>query len=243
MIFRTPSDCFIQLLHINENKQRNFGSKVQAIHRGEKLLQNIEFDFIGNLDADISFDPTYFESILKKFQQNKKLGIAGGFILEKYNGQFKKRSSNSVRSVAGAVQFFRRECYESIGGYTKINYGIDWYANVMARKNDWQVETFPELKVYHHRHTAKFEGNVLCNNFRTGKRDFSFGSHPLFEAFKCFRRIKEKPYVIGSFLRMAGFIWSYVIREDSVVSKEFVTYLQKEQTDRLKSVFLFRKKF
>jgi len=229
---------FMVLLSIKGDAQRNFGSQVRAINIGYEHLKHLRYDFIGNLDADVSFAPNYYERVLEKFQQNPKLGLAGGFIYEQYKGSFRSRPFNSIRSVPHAVQLFRKECYESIGGYIPLKYGgPDWYAEVMARMNGWQVESFPELKVFHHRHTATADGK-LRGMFQEGLRAYSVGSHPLFEIFKSLRRIEKKPFFVYSFFRMAGFIAAYLRGEQRVVSDEFVKYLRKEQMERLKSLLL-----
>ena len=64
---------FIQLVHISGSTQRNFRSKVNAINIGYERLKHIEYEFIGILDADVSFKSDYFESILREFQKNPKL--------------------------------------------------------------------------------------------------------------------------------------------------------------------------
>lgn len=228
---------FIQLLQKSRDSKRNFGAQVHAINAGYKQFGDIDFQFIGNLDADVSFEPDYYERMLEKFQQNPQLGLAGGVIHEKYNGEFKSRPYNSVRSVAHAVQLFRRECYEAIGGYIPLKYGgPDWYAEVMARMKGWQVESFPELRVLHHRQTAS-AGGIMQGRFCEGLRAYSIGSHPLFEVLKTIRRIRANPYVIGSLVRLGGFIWGYCRREDRMVSDTFIEYIRKEQMQRLKSHF------
>ncbi len=72
---------FIQLLRREPDGGRDFGSKVYAIRAGLEQLTGIEFDFIGNLDADISFESDYYESIFSIFMKYPKLGIAGGYSL------------------------------------------------------------------------------------------------------------------------------------------------------------------
>src|SRR5437762_2712355 len=82
-------------------------------------------------------------------------GIAGGVILERVNGRFLAQRISADSSVAGAVQLFRRACYEGIGGYTPIRCGgIDAAAEISARKNGWRVRTFTDLGVFHHRRVA-----------------------------------------------------------------------------------------
>src|SRR5215472_2684813 len=52
---------FIQAVRVERVQSRGVGSKVSALKRGATELQNIAFNFIGNLDADVSVEPDYFE--------------------------------------------------------------------------------------------------------------------------------------------------------------------------------------
>lgn len=229
---------FVRLLSIQGGRTRNFGSQVHAINAGCAQLKSKNYDFIGNLDADISFEPDYYERILREFYKDPKLGLASGFVCEESNGVFLSRKFNNKKSVPHAVQLFRPECFEDIGGYVALPYGgPDWVAEVTARMKGWEVRSFPHIKVYHHRPTAS-AGGVLRNRFRQGLMDYSVGSHPLFEVFKDARRMTGKPYLIGGILRFCGFLWGYVRNEDRMVPLEFVEYLRKEQTERMWQLIL-----
>ena len=107
---------------------RDLTAQVHAINRGFAQLKNVESDFVGNLDADVTLEPAYFERLLEKSRE-ARLGLAGGFIHEEKEGQFQSRKSNVESSVAHAVQLFRRECLEELGGYRPFTWaGADWYA-------------------------------------------------------------------------------------------------------------------
>jgi hypothetical protein len=128
----------------------------------------------------------------------------------------------------------RHECYEAIGGYAVLKYGgEDWYAQTCARMKGWTAEAIPELKIYHLRHTGA-GSSVLRHRFRLGRLDYSVGSDPLFEVFKCLRRIPERPLLIGGLTRLAGFAWSCILREGRPVSDEFIEFLRREQRQKLK---------
>ena len=171
------------------------------------ISHGLKYDFIGNLDADVSFEPRYFELLFEKFTCNHKLGLGGGFICEEKNGKFVGRTMNNLRSVPHAIQMFRRECFEGIGGYIPLKYGgPDWCAEVMARMRGWEVSSFEDIKVLHHRPTTSAEG-YYRGAFRSGLMDHSMGSHPIFEIFKCFRRARISPIIIGSFLRLIGYMY------------------------------------
>jgi hypothetical protein len=117
---------FIQLVRVEDQKLRDFSSKVYAINIGYENLRNCNYNYLGNLDADISFSSRYYENILTEFEEDPRLGIAGGFIYEQINGQFECLTYNSSSSVAGTIQMFRRECYENINGYIPQNTHPDY---------------------------------------------------------------------------------------------------------------------
>src|SRR5262249_37556087 len=157
-------------------------------------IRDAEFDFIGFLDADISLNPGYYEKLLAKFKANPKLGIGGGQILEADNGGFRSRFRNASGEVAGAIQFFRRECYEGIGGLIPFRWGgHDAVADTMARRNGWDVWTFADMHAYHHRPTGTAGSTVWRARFREGMEDYFLGYHPLYELGKCLRRLAEPP--------------------------------------------------
>ena len=69
---------FIQLHRITEDHPRNFAAQENASNTGFALLNGLEYEFVGNLDADISLEPGYFAQLFEKFTQDPVLGLAGG---------------------------------------------------------------------------------------------------------------------------------------------------------------------
>jgi GT2 family glycosyltransferase len=224
----------------SNGQDQGFASKVYAVREASSHLNGVEYAFIGNLDADVTFDIHYIENIISKFSKNERLGITGGFIYEQNGGKFKSRPTNTTSSVAGAIQMFRRECFEEIGGLTPAKLGgEDWIAEIMARMRGWDVEAFPEYEVYHHKSSTATRG-MLRERIRQGAVDYSLGSYPFFEIIKCMRRIKEKPYFVGAFVRMSSYFWHCCRREDRAISDKIVDFLRKEQLARLKSYLKLR---
>jgi poly-beta-1,6-N-acetyl-D-glucosamine synthase len=224
---------FIELVNILEDHPRNLTAQVYAINRGFSQLKNGNYDFIGNLDADISFGPRYFEKLLDKFSEDSRLGLAGGFIYEEEGGQFRPRRGNNLGSVAHAVQLFRRECLDTLGGYKPFSWaGADWHAEVSLRMDGWRVQSFPELQVDHHRPTGKGFGLVRYW-YHGGVMDYYVGTHPLFEVFRLARRVRSKPYVVGAAVRSAAFAWATITGVEREVTPEFMSFLRAEQMKRL----------
>jgi poly-beta-1,6-N-acetyl-D-glucosamine synthase len=227
---------FIRFLRVTKTAGHSFHSKVAALHQGASLLEGAAYDFIGNIDGDLSLEPFYFEQLLDHFQRDPALGLTGGFVYEDDGRGFQSRWSNSVHDVGHAAQLVRRECYEAIGGYALLKYGgEDWYAQTCARMKGWKVEAVPELKIFHHRHTGT-SSHPIRNAFRSGRLDYSFGSDPVFEVLKCLRRFREAPYFLVALTRLAGFLWPYVCREAPSVPADFKAFLREEQRSRVSAL-------
>ncbi|MGH7975348.1 MAG: glycosyltransferase [Limisphaerales bacterium] len=227
---------FIHLHSVGVDSPRSFGAKDKAINFAYQSAKNLKFDLIGIQDADIAPAKTgYYESIIEQFENNPGLGIAGGYIYERKAGIWRCRAGNSDDSVAGGIQMFRRECFEKIGGYTPLHHGgEDWLAQLDAKMAGWEVLACPELHALHYRPTSSAGGHWR-GLFRLGLMDASFGSHPLFEIFKCVRRIAAQPIVLGSFLRLCGFFWWKISGRQPVITSEKVAFLRSQQWVKLKS--------
>ena len=229
---------FIHLVRktANINGQVDFSSKVHAIMMGYKMLAGIEYDFIGILDGDITFNSCYYEKILNKFSENSKLGIAGGIILDQYDDHCIIRSPNNSNYVSGCIQLFRRKCYEDIDGLFPIKEGgEDTIAVITAQMKEWEVEAFEELKIYHHKH-SKATRDKLKEAFRAGRMFYALGSHPLFEILKSIKSITAEPYLLFAMTRMCGYLIPYFKRQRRPVTKEFIQFLRKEQLSKLKQI-------
>lgn len=224
---------FIRLLRREREPGRSFGSKVLAVRAGIQSIGSLEYAFLGNLDADVTFDRTYFEALLDRFRTNPALGIAGGWIHERQRGRFRPRPENEPTSVPHAVQMLRRECYAAIGEYLVLPYGgEDTHATVSARMRGWETRSYRDLPVLHHRVSAT-SGGILRNRFRQGVLDQTLGYDVAFECLKCARRALQKPAVVGAVLRLAGFAWGYKLHRRRIVSEDFVRYLRQEQRARI----------
>lgn len=228
---------FIKLVTNNGDPTRNFGSQVRAIQAGIIHLKGLEYEYLGNLDADVSFGPDYFEKLLRYFVDNATLGLAGGSIYENDGKRFVPRKFNSNRSVAHAVQLFRKRLYEDIGGYRALKYGgPDTLAVAMARMSGWEVASFPDLVVLHHRPTTSAEG-FIKGAFRSGRMDYSLGNHPFFELLFCLRRVRHKPIAIYALSRLAGFIYSSLKSDDRDIDDSIIYFIRNEQMNKILAFF------
>jgi poly-beta-1,6-N-acetyl-D-glucosamine synthase len=226
---------WLELIRMPEHRDRTFAAKAHCFNAAYERLDGVPYDIIGNLDADISFEPDYFAYLLGKFAANPKLGVAGTPFVEG-SVQYDYRVTN-IEHVSGACQLFRRECFEQIGGYVPIRAGgIDWIAVTTARMKGWQTRTFTEMTCLHHRKMGTGTASGIQTPFRHGMKDYYLGGHPLWQLFRSAYQATRKPYLIGGVMLLAGFGWAALKGVEKPVSKELTAFHQMEQMQRLKRV-------
>ncbi len=225
-------NCWIELLRMPERAERHFAGKVHAFNAGYAKAKDLNPEVIGNLDADVSFEPDHFEYLMTNFAQNPELGV-GGSPFREGSQQYDYRFSN-VENVWGGCQLFRRECFEAIGGYTPVKGGgIDHIAVVSARMKGWKTRTFTGRLCIHHRVMNTAQHGVLKAKFKLGAKDYSFGNHPAWELFRTLYQMRNPPFVLGGLALGAGYFWSMVKRAEVSVCRDLVSFTRHEQLQRL----------
>jgi poly-beta-1,6-N-acetyl-D-glucosamine synthase len=233
---------FIHLCRNDEPAERNTAAKVNAINRGIKALGSSDYAYIGNLDADVSFGESYFETLIERFENDERLGVIGGRIFQ-MDARGRAREANaSAESVAGAVQFFRSECFDQIGGYQPIAGGMeDGIAEITARYHGWNSRSYTDLPVVHHRELGTVNRSVYEARFKSGATEYMVGFGFAYHLLRAFSRISERPYVVGTALVIAGYTWALLSRQPKVVPDDIARFIRREQTVRLASRLRNRK--
>ena len=226
------SHPWIELVRMPERRERHFAGKVHAFNAGFALVKDLNWDAVGSLDADISFDEEFFSFLLGKLAENPELGLVGAPFKDSsmYDYRFV-----SIEHVSGACQLFRRACFTEIGGYVPVKSGgIDHVAVITARMKGWKTRTFTEKICLHHRKIGTAERGALAAKYRVGALDYALGGHPMWEVFRTVYQMSKKPYIIGGLMLLAGYVISSIRRAERPVSKELIEFRRREQMVRLR---------
>ncbi len=232
---------FIELIRKERNaKGHDYSAKVKAIEFALQQLasRQLDYDYLGILDADIRFQPDYYQTMQQQFLADEQLGIAGGLLYEyDAKGAWGAQVLSPDWSVSGPVQLFRRRCFETIGGYLPLKNGEDAMAEVMARMHGFRVQTFVDVPVEHLRPTYSQKGNALSSRYWEGRMDYINGNHPLFELARCAFRLREFPWLLSSIWLFAGYCSAWLSKVNIAIPAPVCAYLQQEQKQRLKNFF------
>jgi len=226
---------WIEVIGMPEHRNRDFAAKATAFNAGVARIKHMDYNFIGSLDADVSFDADYFSFLLGKLAEDPGLGLVGTPFAE--DGVTYDYRFASVEYVSGACQFFRRECFEAIGGYVPIKSGgIDTVAVLSARMKGWKTRTFLEKTTNHHRKQGSATQSGLGVVFNVGKTDYLLGVDPLWQLARAAYRIGKPPYVVGGLCLLLGYVWSAALRRQKTAGSEVIAFRRKDQRARLRAL-------
>jgi glycosyltransferase involved in cell wall biosynthesis len=229
---------WITLIRNPKREGRNFGAKANAVNAALALMKDLEFDVLGNLDADISFAPDYMEFLMRKFSEDQKLGVAGTPFTQEGGYDSTRDSFEGENYVAGPVQLFRRECFREIGGYiANPAGGVDWIAVMAARMKGWTVRSFADKRYHHHRSMGTAERSEVVALFSYGEKDYYLGGSPVWQLFRVTYRMAKKPYIVGGLALLFGYFWAAVRRVKRPISDELMKFHRADQMKKLKNIF------
>lgn len=228
---------WIQVIHrTNRGFRKQGGGVIEAFYDGFKLIEGLPWDYLVKFDADLSFEPDYFERCLRKFDAEPKLGIGGGLISHEIDGRLECESpGDPAFHVRGATKIYRRACWDQIGGLLKAP-GWDTLDEIKANMYGWVTYSFKDIPIKHHRYTGSADG-TWKNQVKFGLANYITGYHPLFMMLKCLKRLKQPPYVVGAVGLAWGFFGGYLRRTPQIDEPEVIRYVRQQQMNRL----LFRK--
>jgi glycosyltransferase involved in cell wall biosynthesis len=223
---------WIRLLNLPTVRERSFAAKATCFMAGYRDV-GISADIVGNLDADVSFDPEYLAFLLDKFADDPTLGVAGTPFTEP--GYDSTRDSfEGEAHVAGGCQLFRRECFEAIGGYRPAPIGVDWVAVTTARSKGWRTRSFRDKSFEHHRALGTAGRSRFRAWFFYGEKDYLLGWRPLYELARLAFQTLRNP-VKGCCIA-AGYVSASVRRPGRALTDELMRFHRKEQLAKLRLV-------
>jgi biofilm PGA synthesis N-glycosyltransferase PgaC len=134
---------------------RRGGRDVRSFNAGLPALGLVP-DVVIKVDADVSFEPNYFELLVGEFVADPRLGIASGTCYELENGRWvAKRVTRS--HVRGATRAYRWACLQDVAPLEE-RLGWDSIDEIKANLAGWGTTSFRHLAFRHHRWMGERDG-------------------------------------------------------------------------------------
>ena len=228
------SHPWIRLVALPSRSGRDFAAVVENIHLGVRALNTTDYEYLGLLDGDVDLASNYYETLIGRMRGSPRLGLCGGVVVDK--GEARHRAPLNRQDVPGAVQFFTRQCFESIGELIAIpEGGWDCLTCVVARMRGFDTQLYLDLVVDHLKPRSAFAGGALQRRWLAGERDYALGYPAEFEFMKCIARVAEAPMLIGALATWLGFCAALLSRRRRTVPAEVLRYLRSERRARFLS--------
>ena len=221
-------------IRVVENKThdeaRSGGSKVvRAFNRGFSTIDDHSYDFIVKLDGDLKLPENYFETVIETFIQNPKVGICGGYILNKVGDDLIKEIEIDYH-VRGAFKSVRKTCFDEIGGFKEI-WNWDGVDQMEAMMRGWETKVFG-LPVIHFRPTSTAY-NPYRFHFKDGRFAYRLRVNFSLLLLRMGGRIKKRPFLISALIYFLGYIYAMIRREEFIVGKDVGDFTNKFHTKRI----------
>lgn len=139
--------------HKSSNAHRPGAKVIRAFNAGLSTIQINEYDLIGKFDGDIMLPQNYFKELVKAFTLEPKLGLASGLLYINKNNTWVYENLAKKSKVRGPIKLYRKACFKDLNGLS-TSIGWDTADTLLARFYNWQVKTYPYLKVKHLRPTG-----------------------------------------------------------------------------------------
>ena len=207
------------------------GSKViQAFQKGlESIDEN--YDIIVKADADLIFPNNYFETIIKHFKSDERIGMVGGFCYIKKNNVWILENLTDKVHIRGALKAYRKETFKEIGGL-KPAMGWDTVDELLCKYYNWKVVTDESLHVKHLKPTGVNYDKKA--RYKQGEAFYSLGYGFWITTIASIKLalMKKKPLLFIDYIK--GFWNAKVLKKQLLVTNEQASFIRKYRWKKMK---------
>ena len=167
--------------------------------RGARSLQE-PVDVVVKVDADVDFDPDYFERLMSHFASDEALAIASGTCYELEDGRWERRTK-AESTVWGATRAYRSDCLADVEALEPCM-GWDGLDEIRVQLRGLHTQAFVDLPFRHHRPEGGRELTTLHQGEALGRASWYMGYRPTYLALRAVYRARREPAALAM-------IWGY----------------------------------
>jgi glycosyltransferase involved in cell wall biosynthesis len=192
--------------------------------------RGLEYNFLGNVDGDLTLDKTFFENLMNEFKKDPRLGIASGGT-KNIIGSRTVHAKISLDEPSGGHMLIRRECFEECGGIP-ISYSVDSVLKAKARLRGWKTGRFERNIATEIRDVGAAEG-YWRGNIIFGKGEYYINYNPIHVLIKGIIYSLRKPHYRGIAYTL-GYFSCIIGRKKQTDDDEIKQYFWNKWKKRLR---------
>lgn len=222
---------WISLVNVSSDAIHLPGSKViQAFQKGLATLDD-QYDIMVKADADLIFPPHYFETIIKHFQSDEKIGMVGGFAYIEKKGEWLLENLTDKDHIRGAFKAYRKATFQQIGGL-KPAMGWDTVDELLCKFYHWKVVTDEALKVKHLKPTGANYNKTA--RYKQGEAFYTLGYGLFITAIASLKLAmrKGKPLLFVDYIK--GFWKAKSAKKPLLVTQEQARFIRNYRWKKMK---------
>lgn len=220
---------FIKVVRREDRGERKVGPGViEAFYSGYESVDATEYEFVCKMDADLELPERYFERLMEEMEREPCLGaVSGKMYLRDEEGRLTHERRGDDHA-AGPTKFYRRQCFEDIGGFVRM-VGWDGIDGHVCRMKGWIARSMvdEELKVVHLRQMGSSHKGVLHGRIRGGQGKWRIGSSPWYLLATAVYRLRDKPYVFGAGAMAFGYFKAMFTGIDRMNEPGYLKHLRR----------------
>ena len=181
-------------------------------------------DVVVKLDADLSFEPDYFERLLAEFDADARLGLASGTCFELTEGRWLERRV-TAGTVWGASRAYRGACLREL---LPLHRGMGWDGidEARAAARGWTTRTFRDVPFRHHRREGERDGSQRAARAAQGRAAFYMGYRFSYLALRAVHHARRDP---AAFAMIGGYLGAALRRQPRCDDETVVRYMRERQ--------------
>lgn len=185
---------------------------------------NIEFEYIGLLDADTVLEENYFKKLLAEFEKDNSIGIVSGGIYYDTDGKLSLEVTNK-NLPRGTGRIWRKECFFETGGY-QVEPSPDSISNIKALMRGWQLIQYADVVQIQKRKTSAADG-LWSGYIKNGWMAYYLGKKPLIALVNVLYFSLKPPYYTGA-AYFLGYFSSAIRKEKRIQDPEIRNYYRNQ---------------
>lgn len=205
-------------------------AEAKSFNTGLNTVDWEQFTHIGKLDGDVELPPTYFEEVLAAFEEDPRIGMACGELIEYHRGQ-PRLLQKASHHVHGALRVYTIECFRRIGGIRE-QLGWDAIDEVYARMLGYRTGSVGDLQAIHHRPAGSADG-TLRGRARIGQIAYIAGHSASWTAARSLKIALGRPLGLTGLAFLYGYFRAALRRTPRVEDPQYRRYVRWETRQRI----------